>query len=247
MFNGRIYIDKGGEKGVLLIHGFTSCTYQLRELANFLAEKGFTVLAPLVAGHGTSHEDLAKTDASDWLRSVEIPLEFLRSRVKKLYIIGNSFGANLAFELARNHKVDGLISLAAPIYLSRQSLIKFRLKTDYRFRKNYRKFSRFFCSDYDNLSDEIIYSTIPIKSLHDFLNFIKDKTIPYLNDIKEPILIIHTTKDQIIKPKSAQYVYDHVGSEKKEIFWVNSFNHEITRAKKRQDVFDKIYQFIRDN
>ncbi|MFH1173359.1 MAG: alpha/beta fold hydrolase [bacterium] len=247
MFNGRIYIDKGGEKGALLIHGFTSCTYQLKEMADFLANKGITVLAPLVAGHGTQPEDLAKTDASDWLRSVEIPLEFLQSRVKKLYVIGNSFGGNLAFELAKKYEVAGVISLSTPIFLSHHGWIKLRLKTDYRFRKNYCKVTRFFMADYDNFSDEVIYSTIPIKSLHDFLNFIKEKTIPHLAEIKDPALIIHTTKDQVIKPKSAQYIYDHLGSAKKEIHWVKSFNHEITRAKKRDDVFEKIYQFIRDN
>ncbi len=247
MFNGRIYLDKGGERGALLIHGFTSCTHQFRELSPFLANKGMTVMAPLVAGHGTKPEDLIKTSSRDWLKSVEEPLEFLQKKVKKVYLIGNSFGANLAFELALNHPVSGIVSLGAPIFLRRQLWIKLRLATDYRFRKYYRKLSSLYGLDYIDFSDEVTYPVIPIKSLYDLFYFIKNYTIPHLPEVKAPIFIAHTTRDQIINPQSAQYIHEHIGSEEKRIYWIKSFRHEVTKSKRREEIFEKIWEFISDN
>jgi alpha-beta hydrolase superfamily lysophospholipase len=44
----------GSDTGVLLIHGLMAAPEEVREWAQFLYEKGLTVYAPRLAGHGTS-------------------------------------------------------------------------------------------------------------------------------------------------------------------------------------------------
>lgn len=247
MNNGAIYIDKGGEVGALLIHGFTSSAYQFNELARYLSEKGITVLAPMITGHGTTPDDLIKTSPEDWLNSLEEPLRFLQTKVKRLFLVGNSFGGNLAFELALKYPVTGLISLGTPIFLRRQEWVRFRLDTIYRFRKYYRKPPALYHIDYTDFSDEVTYPVIPIKSLHDFLDFIEKHTIPHLSQVKAPVLIVHSSGDQVIHPRSAQYLHEHIGSAKKRIYWLRAFTHEITKSRRREEIFDKIWQFISEN
>ena len=56
----------GGPVGVLVLHGFTGSTQTIHDWAASLAAAGLTVRAPLLAGHGGSWQDLAKTGWTDW-------------------------------------------------------------------------------------------------------------------------------------------------------------------------------------
>ena len=58
--------------GCYLIHGFTGSTYELRELAEFLASHGYRVRAKLLAGHGTSPEECNLVKAGTWLHETEL-------------------------------------------------------------------------------------------------------------------------------------------------------------------------------
>ena len=42
------------KKGIYLIHGFSSTTYEVKKLASHLAEQGYYVQADNLPGHGTS-------------------------------------------------------------------------------------------------------------------------------------------------------------------------------------------------
>src|SRR5687768_16151489 len=57
------FIYRAGEVGCLMVHGFTSSPFEMRGLGRHLAERGITAAAPLLAGHGTSPEDL---DGKTW-------------------------------------------------------------------------------------------------------------------------------------------------------------------------------------
>ncbi len=49
--DGDSFFWQGGATGILLIHGFTATTAQVRLLANFLQARNYTVAAPLLPGH----------------------------------------------------------------------------------------------------------------------------------------------------------------------------------------------------
>ena len=48
------FFIKKGKTGILCVHGFTSSAWDYREFGKYLADKGYTVSAPLIAGHGTT-------------------------------------------------------------------------------------------------------------------------------------------------------------------------------------------------
>ena len=49
--------NKESPIGVYLIHGFSNTTYEVKQLADFLAKNNFHVIANNLPGHGTSVEE----------------------------------------------------------------------------------------------------------------------------------------------------------------------------------------------
>jgi carboxylesterase len=243
-----IFIDNKASIGVLMLHGFTSTPGEFKELSAYMAEKGFNVYAPVVAGHGTVPADLMKTTSQDWLKSVKEAYIKLRSVSEKVFIIGNSFGSNLGFWLIKefNNEPVGIITLDAPIFIRNEFLAYVRMNTYGLFRTYYQKSKKMYQADYIDMMDSVTYSAIPVKSIRDFLRFIKRETIPNLSAIKVPALITHSTVDPIIHPRSATYIYNHISSPIKKIHWFVSNNHAFTVDGHRVDVFRKILQFINE-
>src|SRR4051812_50156606 len=76
-----LFLDVGrGTRGVLCLHGFTGTPFEVRPLAEALAGHGFTVIAPALAGHCGTVEELARTRWPDWLASAEAGRDRLLAR-----------------------------------------------------------------------------------------------------------------------------------------------------------------------
>ena len=65
-FSAEPFSADGGPVGVLVLHGFTGSPQTVRDWAAYLAAAGLTVRAPLLAGHGGTWQELAKTGWTDW-------------------------------------------------------------------------------------------------------------------------------------------------------------------------------------
>src|SRR5688572_7729976 len=63
------YARGTGQRAALCLHGFTGTPFEVRPLAEALAAQGYTTLAPVLAGHGGTVDDLAGTTHADWLAS----------------------------------------------------------------------------------------------------------------------------------------------------------------------------------
>ena len=103
------FIRKKGNKVVLLVHGFTSSPGEFRRLGNFLARKNLSVYAPLLPGHGTSPERLSLIKYFEWVEFLEMEIKMLEKYYSEIYLVGNSFGGNLALILAeKSIKIKGV-------------------------------------------------------------------------------------------------------------------------------------------
>jgi carboxylesterase len=243
-----VFIDNGSKIGILILHGFSSTPEQLRDAVDFACKNGFNVSVPLIAGHGTCPEDLRKTSPEDWKRSARDAYLELKKISEKVFIVGSSFGSNLAFWLAKefNNEQAGIISLSAPIFLKYHTIILLRLYSYGLFQKYYQKPAKSFGTNQKLPEDEIVYYKLPTKSVREFLRFIKKETIPNLRNVKIPTLIFHSIKDNIVHPKSARYIYKHLGSGFKQIQWADIDSHFIAREQLVRGLFQQVYDFIQD-
>lgn len=244
-----IFIDKKSKIGVLMLHGFSSTPDEFRELSLYLANKGFSISAPLMAGHGTSAKDMIKTTPFDWAESVRKAYMELKAKTGKVFLIGNSFGSDIAFWLINkfDNEQIGVVTLGAPIFLKHHFIILARLYTYGLIQKYYRKPRRIYKTDYTDMQDEITYPKIPIKCVRQFLRFIRREVMPVLDKIKIPALVVHSDEDKVIHPDSAIYIYEHLGSQAKRIYWYTGASHYmISDGKKGPQLFEKIYNFMQE-
>ncbi len=241
-----IFIDKKSPVGVLILHGFTSTPYRFKELAIFLSNKGFSVSVPLIAGHGTTPDDLMKTSPADWTDSVMAAYLKLKQISGRIIVIGGSFGSNLAFWLGQEtgDELSGIISISAPIFLRFRRLIMLRYWTYGRFKKYYRKPPWANRTGLTDKMDEVVYSVIPIKSLKEFLDFISKDTISHLPNIKAPVLIIQSTADLLLRHQSANYIFNNISSAVKELYWFKVCGHNLLSDNTKEELFAKIVDFI---
>jgi carboxylesterase len=92
-----------GDRGVLVLHGFTGSPRSMRPLAESLVDRGYSVELPRLPGHGTALEDLVAMRWSDWSGEASAAFEVLVARCSAVAIVGLSMGGGLSCWLAEAH------------------------------------------------------------------------------------------------------------------------------------------------
>ena len=115
----------GDGAGVLLLHGLTGTPHDVRPMAHALHAAGFTVRAPLLAGH-TDLAALERSTWRDWYASAREAFEALRARPSRpgdgprpVVVLGFSMGSLLALRLAALHRDElaGIVAISVLLRL----------------------------------------------------------------------------------------------------------------------------------
>ena len=233
---------EGGPTGILLLHGFTGNPSSLRPWGTWLAEKGYTVACPRLPGHGTTWQDLNTRKAQEWADAVELGFHEIAAERDEVFIVALSFGASLAFDLAARYpeEVGGIVTMAGMV-----------------FNKDPRRFAspvikrlvRSIPGVGNDIADpkgrEIVYDRVPTSAAHEMLRYMR-KAKMGLPSIRCPLLVIHSRNDHTVHPSNAQYIHDTVGSEDKELVWLERSYHVVTLDYEKDDVFARTYEFIKE-
>ena len=126
--DGDSFFWQAGPTGVLLVHGYTATTAEVRLLGKYLHERGYTVAGPLLPGHGTTPEDMNRCRWQDWMGAVEQAYRQIAPKCERVFIGGESMGAVLALCAASEHPEAVGLLLYAPALLvpaSRMWLVRF--------------------------------------------------------------------------------------------------------------------------
>ena len=102
IIDGAHPIDHRGSRtrAVLILHGFGDTPQTVGYLAAHLHGLGFTVRAPLLAGHGRTLREFGRSTADQWLHAAERELLALQREYESVGVIGVSMGGALAVILA---------------------------------------------------------------------------------------------------------------------------------------------------
>jgi len=235
-----VFIE-GSEFGLLILHGFTSSPYEMKYLIEYISKNKYTISAPLLSGHGTSPEELAKYGWAEWHDDAKKALFNLRKKCKRIIAIGLSTGATLALHLAAHYQLEGVVAISPALFLKEKKTVLLPILPPFiKYRKKKNGPDIF---DDSERKQAVTYQKTPIKAAKEVLK-LYDHVKMDLVDIYTPLLIIQSKKDHVVDFKSAEYIYDHVSATEKHFLKLEKSYHVITLDIEKEIAFREIEQFI---
>lgn len=237
---GDSFFWEGGPIGVLLSHGFSATTAEVRLLARILNDHGYTVAGPLLPGHGTTPAEMNRVHWRDWVATLEQTYQQLQARCEKVFVGGESMGAVLSLYLASEHpeavgvltyspalEIDGWMVALAPLIAP--AIAPFR--------------PFFMKSQLDSADRWQGYLENPIKAGAQ-LTLLRRQVRRRLSLIKQPVLVVQGRLDKAIAPHSGQAVYDGVGSTLKEMHWMEKSPHTVLLDCEHEEIATLTLKFM---
>ncbi len=126
--------EKPKEIGVILCHGFTGSKDKnfIPELALELEKQGFLTLRFDFSGNGESEGKFEDRTYTKYVEDLKSVIEWFRSKVNKICVIGHSMGGSIAIiEYSKYKNFDKLVLLAPGIKSARKDIPKESFKGDY--------------------------------------------------------------------------------------------------------------------
>ncbi|MBP2243248.1 esterase/lipase [Cytobacillus eiseniae] len=225
--------------GCMCIHGFTGAPFEVEPLANYLKNHtDWEIAVPTLPGHGDKLE-LKGINYKKWIEHAENELQRLIEKCETVYVIGFSMGGLIASYLAIHYPVTKLVLLsAAALYVNPKQLL---LDIGEMFKDAFRRQltqNELFIRYTRKIRATPITATLQFRRLVAMIR-------PILNQVKVPTLIAQGEVDGVVPPKSAQYLYNHIGTTTKKLIYLKKSKHLICHCEEREDLFVEVLQFLK--
>jgi carboxylesterase len=243
----------GDARGVLCLHGITGTPFEIRPVAEAMVRAGWSVEAPLLAGHGRTLRDLAASGWPDWLRSAERAMDDLCRRVGggPIAIVGLSMGGLLALRLARLYpeRIAALVVIAAPLRLRRFQVRTIRalcrLPIDFKAHP-FACVPKFAGPDVSDLAMRAAnpalgaFPVAAVESLFDLMDGVRAD----LPAVRAPALVIHGRQDHTVPMEDSLELTGSLGSSIIERLWLDRSFHLVTLDVERATVAAAVTAFL---
>ncbi|MHA1124229.1 MAG: alpha/beta hydrolase [Candidatus Heimdallarchaeota archaeon] len=228
---------------VLLIHGFTASPTEMLPIGKYLHKKGYDVHSVLLAGHGTTPEDLQTKKKDDWWLSV-------RNVFKKTtdfdYVIGFSMGALLAARAAvvYRNQLKGVVIISPFLKIKPKiiSKIAFLFPLAKYFKPYFSKSAE--TEQFFKDNKLISYVKYPMSAVHEAVKLSKYTERKILRSVKIPTLVIQGEKDDRVDPENYKIVMDKIKTEEKEVVLLPNSEHIVTVGPDKKLLMKSIKVFL---
>ena len=237
----RPFFHKGGEDGILLMHGFTGSAAHMRKLADGLAAKGYTVMSINLPGHATSEEDMTKCTWKDWLEAAKQGVLELKKHAKRVTVCGLSMGGVLSLLVAEQMEVDGCIPISAPMDVKNRLLPLAGIAAPLVPRIPWGKGGEYH-KGLDKAYD-FGYSGFPTAKgadLHKLIRLARKN----LFSVVCPILCVQSEHDETIWAGSADCILANVSSDTRQKLWLSGVPHVCTISPEAPAIVEGIHRLL---
>ncbi|HHT01611.1 MAG TPA: alpha/beta fold hydrolase [Firmicutes bacterium] len=264
---------RAGKTGCLLIHGFTGTPGEMRPLGEWLVQRGYSVEGVRLAGHGTSPAHLNEKTWQDWVFSARLGYEQLAQACDTVHLIGSSMGGLVALHLAAEEdRLQGTVKvpkygcfahgaaqiqtekgggesvspaprqgkvvlLATPMQVAAGPQVERMVaesKSEF-LDKPYRPTRYpFEVPGYD------CFPRLAALQLFELIRVVQQE----LPQVKRPTLVIQGKQDHTIDINSAEQIMAELGTEEKELLWMEESGHLLAVDVEREKVFWAIDRFL---
>ena len=237
------FLFRGGDHGVLLVHGFTGSVAHMRLLGEHLRDAGFTVQGINLPGHATRLEDMRSCTGQDWLRAARESLDALRRECRYVSVAGLSMGGVLTLLLAAQTEVTAAIPISAPMGVQNRLMPFAGLAAPFVREVRWRGDEhRQTCLEqrYD-----LGYTGFPTRSAAE-LNRLMKQARRSLSAVTCPLLVVQSHADETIAPASADIIMQGVSSRVKRTLWLNDVPHVCTISREHPRIAAEMIRLLRD-
>lgn len=230
---------EGGDRAVLLLHGFTGNSADVRMLGRFLEKKGYTCHAPIYKGHGVPPEQLVHTGPEDWWKDVMNAYQHLKDQgYEKIAVVGLSLGGVFSLKLAYTLPILGVVPMCAPMYIKSEEIMYQGILA---YAREYKKREQ---KSPEQIEQEMFeFKQTPMNTLKALQELIRDVR-NNVDMIYAPTFVVQARHDEMINTDSANIIYNGVESTLKDIKWYEDSTHVITLDKERDVLHEDVYNFL---
>ncbi|WP_369683946.1 alpha/beta hydrolase [Evansella sp. LMS18] len=223
--------------GCLCLHGFSGNPKEIDAITTYLEKKKWLVYTPTLPGHGENNT-LKGITYKHWIYAATVAVEELLKRCEKVYVIGFSMGGMIASYIASRYPVEKLVLLSSSAYyLNPKQILEV--------------VSGWIVEGLrGELEDDKLYQfykqkvlETPLEATKQFTKMVKELR-GHLKNIKVPTLIIQGESDGLVPPKSAQYIYEQIQSEEKDLYFFPKAKHYIWFGEEKEELLQKIDDFL---
>lgn len=230
---------EAGPRAVLLLHGFTGHSADVRMLGRFLEKKGYTSHAPIYRGHGEAPEKLIETNPDEWWEDVLQAYDNLQQLgYKEIAVAGLSMGGALGLKLASSKPVKAVIPMCTPMFFDNEKQLTKGFLT---FAKQYKQLEG---KKESEIEEEIEYLEEHSKPLFRRIGSFVEEVNKTVDMIYAPTFVVQARHDEMINPESANFIYENIATEEKQIKWYEESGHVITLGEEKHLLHDDIWKFL---
>ncbi|GLC89814.1 alpha/beta hydrolase [Lysinibacillus piscis] len=228
-----------GPRAVLLLHGFTGSSADVRMLGRFLEKKGYTTLAPHYKGHGVEPENLITTGPEDWWQDViEAYQQLQQAGYEEIAVAGLSLGGVMALNVALQQPVKGIVTMCAPMTMRTTDIM---FEGVMKYAKDFKTFQRKPVEEIEAELQAIQQQGMPsLAALRAFI----ERTRQEIDMIYSPIFVVQARNDEVIDIESANIIYNETESLEKTIKWYEHSKHVITLDQEKEQLHEDIFHFL---
>jgi carboxylesterase len=236
---------KYARTGCLLIHGFTGTPKEMRWMGEHLSGQGFSVLGVRLSGHATQPEDMIRSRYQDWTASVEDGYNLLSGVTDRIFLVGLSMGGILSLLMASRLKVSGVFVMSTPYRLPDDPRLRFikQISNFIKFMPKNNQAPDAGWFDKQSFLEHKSYPLNPVRSIAE-LKLLMAEMRAALPGVNVPVYLVHSRDDDYVINDSMQSIYDNLGTEDKQMLWVEGSGHVIPREPAREQVFKAATDFI---
>lgn len=233
------FFFKHGKRAVLLLHGFTGTSADVRMLGRFLEKKGYTSLAPHYKGHGVAPEKLIHTGPDEWWEDVLDGYRQLQEAgYEEIAVAGLSLGGVFSLKLGNSMPVKGIVTMNAPMSMRSTEIM---YEGVLRYAHDYKKYEGKSEGEIEEEVEALRNQSMP--SLVDLQQLIADVR-KELDMIYAPTFVVQSVHDEVIDADSANVIYNHIESPEKSISWYDHSNHVITLGSEKDQLHEEVFTFL---
>jgi carboxylesterase len=239
--------NASSKAGILLVHGLMAAPEEVRQWAQFLYSKGYTVYVPRLAGHGTSSIDLSTRHYGEWMESVDRGIDILKTSCKRMVIGGFSTGAGLALYQAIQNPTafDGVISISAPLNFKGVSTKFVKILHAWNqvaIQLGMPRLAKEYAPNHPD-NPHINYHRCPIQGLAEVKALMK-KVYNSLSTLKIPSLIIQGKNDPKVDGQSGPKIFQRINRMDSHYREIDFHLHGIIRGPIAKEVFQEVETFL---